>query len=279
MKISDIQQKQLRFLMIGAHPDDCELKTGGIAIRYSRLGHKVKFVSATNGDTGHYEIGGAALAIRRVNEARAGCATAGIESEVLDIHNNGIEADIRTRELFIKLIREFRPDIIFTHRLNDYHPDHRRTAMLVQDSSYAIRIPNVCPLTPCMDYTPVIMYMSDSFKKPNPFEADVVFDIDDVMDTKVKMLDCYESQVYEWLPWMDGELDTVPKDPIGRLEWLKQKMLDRDGKTAKQFRKELVEKYGAVRGNNIKCAEVFEVSEYGAPLTEEKMKLYGFTEY
>lgn len=278
MKNFDMQKEQLRLLMIGAHPDDCELKTGGIGIKYSRIGHKVKFVSATNGDTGHFEMGGAALAKRRVHEARIGCAAAKIESEVLDIHNNGIDADIQTREMFIKLIREFKPDIIFTHRLNDYHPDHRRTAMLVQDSSYAIRIPNVCPLTPCLGYTPVILYMADSFRKPNPFEADVVIDIDDVMDAKVKMLDCHESQLYEWLPWMDGELHTVSKDSVQRLEWLRQKLIASDGKTADRFRKELVEKYGADRGNRIQCAEVFEVSEYGAPLTEEKMKVFGFAE-
>ena len=37
------QEKQIRALMIGAHPDDCEFKTGGLAARYRAEGHLVKF--------------------------------------------------------------------------------------------------------------------------------------------------------------------------------------------------------------------------------------------
>ena len=49
-----MEDKKLRIMMIGAHPDDCDLTCGGIAIKYSKLGHKVKFVSVTNGDAGHH---------------------------------------------------------------------------------------------------------------------------------------------------------------------------------------------------------------------------------
>ena len=43
----------LRILVIGAHPDDCEWVAGGITARYTRLGHHVKLVSLSNGDAGH----------------------------------------------------------------------------------------------------------------------------------------------------------------------------------------------------------------------------------
>ena len=55
------KRKQLRVLAFGAHPDDCDIKAGGIALKYAALGHRVKFVSVTNGDTGHFEIGGIEL--------------------------------------------------------------------------------------------------------------------------------------------------------------------------------------------------------------------------
>jgi LmbE family N-acetylglucosaminyl deacetylase len=269
-----MEEKKLRILVIGAHPDDCEIKAAGLAAKFSKMGHKVKFVSATNGDTGHYSMGGAQLAQRRSQETKKAGELIGIENEVLDIHNNGLEADISTREIFIRLIREFNPDIIITHRLNDYHPDHRRTAMLVQDSSYAIRIPNVCPLTPYMTHTPVILYMQDNFQKPTPFAPDVVIDIDDVIDTKTAMLDCHVSQVYEWLPWMDGYLDKIPDDPQERIKWLKGNLKTRQGNIDGLVKDKLYELYGDEHAKNVKWVEAFEISEYGAKLPKDKIPHY-----
>ena len=265
---------KLRLLAIGAHPDDCEILAGGLAAKYSALGHAVKFVSATNGDTGHFTEGGGQLARRRAEEAMQAAAVIGIEAMVLDIHNNGIEADIPTREIFIKLIREYKPDIIITHRPWDYHPDHRRTALLVQDSSYAVLIPNVCPLTPCLTKSPVIMYTQDNFKKPIEFNPEIVISIDDVIEQKVKMLDCHKSQQYEWLPWVNGEIKSVPSDEGKRMEWLSKKQREKDEQTAKRFRIQLRKRYGLNKGEDVKYAEAFELCEYGASLDDEMAKLY-----
>lgn len=49
---------QLRILVFGAHPDDCEIKAGGMGAKWAQQGHKVKFVSVTNGDIGHAEMAG-----------------------------------------------------------------------------------------------------------------------------------------------------------------------------------------------------------------------------
>jgi LmbE family N-acetylglucosaminyl deacetylase len=273
----NMQEVQLRLLVIGAHPDDCDILAGGTAMKYARNGHVVKFVSATNGDTGHYEKGGGLLALIRAQEAANAAKIAGIEYEVLDIHNNGIENNIQTRERMISLIREFKPEIIFTHRPYDYHPDHRITSMLVQDSSYALIIPNVCPLTSPLKRMPVIMYLSDTFKKPYEFVPDVVVDIDDVFEDKVRMLDCYKSQMYEWLPWTNGELDKVPAGDMERIKWLRERQLKRDGITAERFRQQLIQKYGDERGRNIKAAEAFELCEYGTmPEKEELQKMFPF---
>ena len=54
----------LKILVIGAHPDDADVRCGGLALKYIAQGHEVKFLSATNGDTGHHEIGGVELARR-----------------------------------------------------------------------------------------------------------------------------------------------------------------------------------------------------------------------
>ena len=87
----------LRILAIGAHPDDCDLKVGGMAIMYARRGHAVKFVSATNGNAGHYSLGGGLLAVRRAAEARAAAKVAGIEYEVLDNNDGGLVPSLDNR--------------------------------------------------------------------------------------------------------------------------------------------------------------------------------------
>jgi len=68
----------------------------------------------------------------------------------------------------------------------------------------------------------VFMYFQDGFQRPNPFRPDVAISIDDVADVKVNALDAHVSQFYEWLPWVDGTLDKVPKDPVERKQWLAQ---------------------------------------------------------
>lgn len=263
----------LRILMIGAHPDDCEIKTAGVALKYRALGHHVKFVSVTNGETGHHIHNPATIARIRAEEMRKACEIAGIENLVMDNRSNALEADVPTRNQIIKLIREYQPDLIFTHRLNDYHPDHRRTAMLVQDSSYAIRIPNVCPSVPYLTYAPVIVYMYDNFQKPTELSPEVVVGIDDVMDAKVRMIGCHASQIFEWLPWIDGYASEVPQDEDARLEWFNQRQRARDGQTANKYRAQLIAKYGEKIGEVISCAEAFEISEYGGKLTEENAAL------
>ena len=77
----------LRILAVGAHPDDCEITCGGTATLYRQAGHVVKFVSMTNGESGHHEIfGDELIAIRRA-EAKAAADTVGIESEVLEFRD------------------------------------------------------------------------------------------------------------------------------------------------------------------------------------------------
>lgn len=260
--------KTIRALMIGAHPDDCEFKTGGLAARYRALGHHVKFVSATNGEAGHHQMGGAPLARRRLEEARRVAELAGIEYDVLDIPDGRLEADLATRERFIGLLRAFQPNLVFTHRPNDYHPDHRRTGILVQDASYLIRVPNICPLIPHLSETPIILYVQDGFGKPVSFSPDVVVAIDDVLDAKVDMLHCHESQMYEWLPADGGYSGEVPEGDGARRTWLRARQARRDGAVADRFRDRLIARYGAARGQTIRCAEAFEVSEYGRDLPE-----------
>jgi LmbE family N-acetylglucosaminyl deacetylase len=269
--------EELNILIFGAHPDDCDVKAGGLAIKYAGLGHRVKFVSHTNGATGHHEIGGVELARRRYEEAQASAKVAGIEYDVLDNHTGELEPTVHFRKDVIRIIRAFRPDLVMSHRPYDYHPDHRYSAMLVQDAAYIVTVPNMVPLTPHLDRNPVIMYLSDHFQKPVAFSPDVVLDIDDVIERKIDMIHCHTSQMYEWLPFNQGTLNDVPSGDDARRDWMAERRLKAFADVADRFRDRLVETYGAQHGQAVRYAEAFEVCEYGARLTPEKRrKLFPF---
>src|SRR5215470_3323803 len=73
---------KLRIIVFGAHPDDAELKAGGTAAKWAKLGHEVKMVSVTNGDIGHWKEAGGPLAKRRTAEAAAADKVLGVTSQV-----------------------------------------------------------------------------------------------------------------------------------------------------------------------------------------------------
>ena len=263
-------KEKYKLLVFGAHPDDCDIKAGGLATLYAQKGHQVKFVSVTNGDAGHHQMGGAPLAIRRQAESQAAANIIGIEYELLDNQDGFLEPKLENRLQIIKLIRQFQPDLILTHRPNDYHPDHRYTSILVQDAAYMVTVPNICRLVPSLDYNPTILYLSDAFTKPNPFQADVVIGIDDVIGQKLDMMHCHQSQFYEWLPYNAGIIDQVPALEADRRQWLANQRLKGFERIAEQYREILVSTYGEKKGSQIRYAEAFEACEYGSPLTQEK---------
>jgi hypothetical protein len=105
------------------------------------------------------------------------------------------------------------------------------------------------------------MYFQDGFQKPQPFQPDVAISIDDVIEKKVEMLDAHVSQFYEWLPWVAGNLEEVPKDAAARKRWLRE---TRAGEPNAAVRAALIKWYGAEKGGAVRHAEAFEICEYGS---------------
>src|SRR5512134_1662814 len=94
---------KVRVIVFGAHPDDCEIRCGGIAKLWSDRGDMVKFVSTTNGDIGHWGMAGGPLANRRNAEVQAVAGALGITTEVLDIHDGEIMPTLENRKIFTRL--------------------------------------------------------------------------------------------------------------------------------------------------------------------------------
>lgn len=262
----------LHIIVFGAHPDDCELKAAGSAARWAALGHKVKFVSVTNGDIGHHEMAGGELARRRASEVKQCAEILGIETQVLDNHDGELMPSLENRKTITRLIREWKADVVLSPRTNDYHPDHRYTGILVQDAAFMVIVPNFCPDTPALRKNPVFLYLEDSFQKPNPFEPDVVVPVDSTIEKKFACVEALESQFSEWNPWLFGYLDEVPKDKSARSDWLKARYGKRFASTADRFRDLLVEELGGEKGKAVKYAEAFELCEYGSQPSQEELK-------
>jgi LmbE family N-acetylglucosaminyl deacetylase len=271
--LSAQDNSKLHVIAFGAHPDDCDLKAGGLAAKYVAHGDLVKFVSLTNGDAGHQSEGGGPLAKRRRAEAIEAGRRIGIVYEVLDNHDGELLPTLDVRRQVIREIREWHADIVLSPRPNDYHPDHRNTGIVVQDAAYMVTVPDIVTDVPALRKNPVFLYYSDGFQRPQPFRPDIVVSIDDVYDKKIDMLDAHVSQVYEWLPWHDGILDQLPKDRAARKQWLQSQYPD----DVPEGWKTSLKKWYGTQADSIRHAEAFEITEYGSqPDDAEIRRLFPF---
>jgi LmbE family N-acetylglucosaminyl deacetylase len=263
------QVRPLQIIMIGAHPDDCDIKSGGTAALFVAMGHHVKFVSVTNGDAGHQSEGGGMLAKRRIAETKEVAKRLGVSYDVLDNHDGELLPTLEIRLQIIRKIREWKADVVIAPRSNDYHPDHRYTGVLVQDAAFMVGVPNIAPDTPPLRKNPVFLYFQDNFKKPNPFQADIAVDITPVIAKKLDGLDAHQSQFFEWLPWIGNYESEIPKDKAKQREYLLSKRVT---KVNPEVKKALEKWYGKEKAEQINYAEAFEICEYGSIPTEAEIR-------
>ncbi len=263
-----------RLLFFGAHPDDCDILCGGTAIQWTRAGHVVKFVSVTNGDTGHFRLSRVETAARRRLEAEAAGRVGGFEYQVLN-HDCGLENTLANRYELVRIVREFQPDVVISHRLCDYHPDHRATAQLVLDTAYIVMVPHYCEDTPIPEKIPIYAFSFDRFQEPRPHRTDAIIEFDSVLEQKLMMLDCHSSQYYEWLPWADGykDFDVTKLNPAEKKQWL-LRWCERFKAPTESAREKLCSFYGEERGRKIIYAETFEQSPYSRQLPVEEFQKF-----
>jgi LmbE family N-acetylglucosaminyl deacetylase len=274
---SESSTTSINIIVIGAHPDDCDIRFGGTAALLSKMGHKIKFLSVTNGDAGHQKIGGGVLAKRRRMEAKKAGKILGVEYDILDNHDGELLPKLYIRNQIIKKIREWDADVVVGPRPNDYHPDHRNTGILMQDAAYMVIVPNVVPDTPPLKKNPIFLYVEDRFKKPYPFRKDISVIIDEVIDQKIEALAAHESQMFEWLPWTNGIKESeIPTNPDKRLIWLKKRYASQ--RNWDDNDKMIISKwYHDSDLSQIKHVEFFEICEYGKqPTNEEIKKIFHF---
>src|SRR4051794_16389957 len=259
------QGNPIRVIAFGAHPDDAEIRCGGCAALWAQMGHKVKFVAATNGDAGHPVQGGAPLARRRRAESDKVAEILGIEYDTLENHDGELMPTLENRMMFIRKIREWKADLVLGPRPNDYHPDHRYTGVLMQDAAYMAAVPALLPTVPALKWNPVFLNYEDRFQKPTPFKPDIVVDISSVWDKKINALDANESQFYEFQTNVNASVE-VPKDKAERKKWLAQR---RSPSPTPEITASWSRWYGS--GKKPDYYEAFEICEYGTQPDERRI--------
>src|SRR5207247_10889142 len=134
----------------------------------------------TNGDIGHWRQAGGPLALRRKEEVQKAHKMLGIEGYIMDVHDGELLPTLENRRTITELIREWKADIVMSHRPNDYHPDHRYTGVLVQDAAYMVTVPFFVPHVPALQKNPTFFHYPERFKTPNPFQPATVMRLDSV---------------------------------------------------------------------------------------------------
>lgn len=263
-----------RVMAIGAHPDDCEIKCSGIASKWVAAGNAVCYCSVTNGQSGHHKLPPEEAAAVRKEEAFKSAAAIGVESLVLGEPDGYLLPSLEARANVIKAMRTFKPDLILTHRPNDYHPDHRYTSQLVQDAAYTVQVPNIVPEVEPLKHNPVIAYFSDNFQKPHPFAADVIVAVDDAKEQILDVLMEHKSQFFEWLPWIGGWDKPIPDSEAAKRQWLWDYMEPRFTSTTDRFESLVRKRYGEEKALTIRYTEAFEGCEYGSPLDNTQIQRF-----
>jgi len=268
----EAQPQALRIIAFGAHPDDAELKASGVAALWAAAGHKVKFVAMTNGDVGHFESSGKPLAQRRKAEVEECARILGIETEVMDVHDGELTPSLENRKLMGRLIRQWQADIVMGHRPNDYHPDHRYTGVLMDDTAVVVVAPFFLPETRPTPRNPVYMYYSDGFQDPKPFTPTVVVGIDETAEKKWQCVSAMPSQFGDKDSWQGRTLPNVPAGDRERAAYLLDIVKKRNIAVANQYRERLVALYGPERGQKFQYAEAFQLGQYGRQASLEELK-------
>ena len=266
------QERPLRIIAFGAHPDDAELKAAGVAALWAAQGHKVKFVAMTNGDIGHFSQAGGPLAQRRYAEVQECARILGITTDVLDIHDGELEPTLENRRTVARLIRDWQADIVMGHRRYDYHPDHRYTGVLMDDAAVVVVAPFFVPDTKATARNPLFFYYSDGFEHPAKFVPSIVVDIDAVAEKKWQCVSAMPSQFGDRDSWQARTRPDVPDSDTERPAYLLKLAQQRTAAVADQYRDELVKLYGEERGRKVKYAEAFMLGQYGRGASFDQLK-------
>ena len=181
---------KLDLLVFAVHPDDAELSCGGILLTEKNNGKTTGVVDLTQG-----ELGTRGTIETRKMEAEAAAKILRLDvRENLQMADGFFTNDEAHQRKIIASIRKYRPEIIFCNAPSDRHPDHGRSAQLVEDASFLAGLVKIETSIDGKLQEPwrpkyVFNFIQDRYLAPN-----FVIDITDVMEQKLEAIKAYGTQ-------------------------------------------------------------------------------------
>lgn len=184
---------KLDILAIGVHPDDIELGCSGTLINEIKRGKKVGILDLTQG-----ELGTRGTIDTRYAEAKKAAEIIGaVTRENLKMRDGFFRNDEAHQIQLIEAIRHYQPEIIIGNILHDRHPDHGRAGHLISDAAFLSGLAKVETKdkngTVQKKWRPkyFLQYMQDWYHEP-----DLLIDISDVFEQRMKSIEAYSTQFY-----------------------------------------------------------------------------------
>jgi bacillithiol biosynthesis deacetylase BshB1 len=119
-------------LAFGAHPDDVELSCGATLLKIMSEGKNVAVCDLTKGEMGTH-----GTPETRKKEAATATSLMGYQSRAtLDLGDSKLFHNEENIAEIIKVIRTFRPTVVFANPPDERHPDHIKASRLVTDACY-----------------------------------------------------------------------------------------------------------------------------------------------
>lgn len=264
----------LNVIVIAAHPDEPEIYAGAISAAYAERGHRVKFLTLTDGCCGHYEMSGQQLVERRKQEAQEAARRLGVlEYVVLPIPDGELMPSIEIRKEVIRQIRGWEADIVITfHADGPGHADNRSVGKIVRDTAdFVAKVPNAVPEVPSLKKSPIFLLMPDYAARAS-YKPDIVIDAGEVIEKKLLACDAHASQFYEFAPWQGGFLNAVPNTWEEKRNFI-LKYWNRFLRVSDEMGPALSTYYGQDAAANVQYAEPFEIANYSRRPDEAEMKV------
>ena len=203
-------------LGVGAHADDVEFTAAGTLSLLTKVGFEPHIMTITFCDLDSNEMTREQIAQIRDKEARNAATVIGAKYHPPIVPDVMVFYEDKLIRRVAAVIREIQPTIVLLPSLSDYMEDHMNTARLVVTACFVRGMRNYLTDPPRnMTNQDVYLYHAQPVQNQDPLRQfvipDIFVDITTEMETKLKMLRCYESQ-WKWLKdtqGMDNFLDNA----------------------------------------------------------------------
>ncbi|WP_163100975.1 bacillithiol biosynthesis deacetylase BshB1 [Peribacillus alkalitolerans] len=194
-------------LCFGAHADDVEIGMGGTIAKYARMGKKIVICDLTEAELSS----NGTVFLRKEEANRAGEIIGITERMTLGLPDRGLYLTEEAVKKIVRVIRTYKPKLVFAPYMIDRHPDHGNCARLVEEAYFSAGIQKFDQDSdlPWHKSYRMYYYMINGFHKP-----DFIVDISSDMKNKIEALKAYESQFVKSdktidTPLVNGYIESV----------------------------------------------------------------------